>query len=30
VLLDVLERAWTDRQPVQIVAGDTCDIDGNC
>jgi len=30
VLLDVLERAWTDRQPVQIVAGDSCDIDGNC
>jgi predicted DsbA family dithiol-disulfide isomerase len=28
VLLDVLERAWADRQPVQIVAGDSCGIDG--
>jgi predicted DsbA family dithiol-disulfide isomerase len=28
VLLDVLERAWADRQPVQIVAGDSCAIDG--
>ncbi|MEY2448077.1 MAG: hypothetical protein QOH79_1553 [Acidimicrobiaceae bacterium] len=30
VLLEVLEQAWNERQPVQIVAGDTCDIDGNC
>jgi len=30
VLLDVLERAWAERQPVQIVAGDSCGIDGNC
>jgi predicted DsbA family dithiol-disulfide isomerase len=28
VLLDVLERTRADRQPVQIVAGDSCDIDG--
>jgi predicted DsbA family dithiol-disulfide isomerase len=28
VLLEVLERTWADRQPVQIVAGDSCDIDG--
>jgi predicted DsbA family dithiol-disulfide isomerase len=28
VLLDVLERTWADRRPVQIVAGDSCDIDG--
>jgi predicted DsbA family dithiol-disulfide isomerase len=28
VLLEVLERAWADRQPVQVVAGDSCGIDG--
>jgi predicted DsbA family dithiol-disulfide isomerase len=28
VLLEVLERAWADRQPVEIIAGDSCDIDG--
>jgi predicted DsbA family dithiol-disulfide isomerase len=28
VLLEVLERTWADRQPVQVVAGDSCDIDG--
>ena len=28
VLLDVLQRAWDERQPVQILAGDSCGIDG--
>jgi predicted DsbA family dithiol-disulfide isomerase len=28
VLLEVLQRAWAERQPVQVVAGDSCDIDG--
>jgi predicted DsbA family dithiol-disulfide isomerase len=28
VLLEVLERAWADRTPVQVVAGDSCGIDG--
>jgi predicted DsbA family dithiol-disulfide isomerase len=28
VLLDVLERTWNERQPVQIAAGESCDIDG--
>jgi predicted DsbA family dithiol-disulfide isomerase len=28
VLLEVLERAWNDRQPVEIIAGDSCGIDG--
>ena len=30
VLLEVLERTWSDREPVQVVAGESCDIDGNC
>jgi predicted DsbA family dithiol-disulfide isomerase len=28
VLLEVLERTWAARQPVQIVAGDSCGVDG--
>ncbi|MEY2423994.1 MAG: hypothetical protein QOI95_4061 [Acidimicrobiaceae bacterium] len=28
VLLEVLDRTWAHRQPVEILAGDSCDIDG--
>jgi predicted DsbA family dithiol-disulfide isomerase len=28
VLLEVLQRAWDERQPVQLLAGDSCGIDG--
>jgi predicted DsbA family dithiol-disulfide isomerase len=28
VLLDALQRTWDNRQPVPILAGDSCDIDG--
>jgi predicted DsbA family dithiol-disulfide isomerase len=28
VLLQVLERAWSEHAPVDVIAGDACDIDG--
>ena len=28
VLVDVLERAWSARRPIEVVAGDACGVDG--
>ena len=28
VLVQVLERAWSERPPLEVIAGDACGIDG--